>query len=101
MIVPFVNPQSFHIFGDHTKVFRKKGMMESIESQKDSGTDWHFLAVDSCRNYTAPLPGPPAIWIYRAIYTRTPSASDSGATSRRSAWGLIPSLISNFVRKIR
>ena len=38
MIVSFANPQSFHVFSDQTKVARKKGMMDSIEIQKDTGT---------------------------------------------------------------
>jgi hypothetical protein len=69
MIVPFINAQIFHIFGDHTKVFRKKGMMESIGIQKDTGTDRQILAMDTRPNYTAPLPHPPAMWKYRAIYS--------------------------------
>lgn len=72
MIVPFVNAQCFHIFGDQTKAVRKKGMMESIEIQKDSGTGWQLLAVDTRPNYTdtTPFPTPPAMWKYRAIYTK-------------------------------
>jgi hypothetical protein len=71
MFVSFANPQSFHVFSDQTKVARKKGM-ETVEIQKDTGTGWQFLAMDTRPNYTdtTPFPTPPAMWKYRAIYTK-------------------------------
>jgi hypothetical protein len=71
MIVLFINAQIFHIFGDQTKVARKKGMMESIEIQKDTGTGWQFLTMDTRHDYTdtTPFPTLPTMWKYRATYT--------------------------------
>lgn len=54
------------------QVIWKKGGMEAIEIQKDTGTGWQFLATEARPDYidTTPFPTPPAVWKYRAIYTK-------------------------------
>jgi len=63
---------SLRSLGGQVEVVWKKGMMEAVEIQKDTGTGWQFLAVDTRPNYTdtTPFPTPPAMWKYRAIYTK-------------------------------
>jgi len=53
------------------EVVWKKGMMEAVEIQKDSGTGGQLLAVDTRPNYTDtnPFPTPAANGKYRSIYT--------------------------------
>ena len=62
---------SLRTSGGQVEVVWKKGKMEAIEIQKDTGAGWQFLAMDTRPNYidTTPFPAPPAMWKYRAIYT--------------------------------
>ncbi len=62
---------SLRSIGGQVMVVWNKGMMEAVEIQKDTGSGWQFLAVDTRPDYTdtAPFPSPPAVWKYRAIYT--------------------------------
>jgi hypothetical protein len=46
-----------------------KGKADSIRIEKDSGSGWQFLAIDSIPHYTDKTPiTVPAIWKYRAMY---------------------------------
>ncbi len=67
-----VTPEiSLRTIGGKVEVVWNKGMMEAVEIQKDTGTGWQFLAVDTRPDYTDtnPFPTPAAKWKYRAIYT--------------------------------
>jgi hypothetical protein len=61
---------SLRTSGGQVEVVWKKGDQEAIEIQKDSGSGWQLLAIDTRPNYidTTPLPSTAAKWKYRAIY---------------------------------
>lgn len=63
---------SLRITGGQVVVVWNKGKQEGVEIQKDSGNGWEYLAADTRPNFTDPtaFPAPPAVWKYRAIYTR-------------------------------
>lgn len=62
---------SLRTSGDAVEVVWNKDGMEAVEIQKDSGSGWTFLAVDTRPNYTdtTPAPATASRWKYRAIYT--------------------------------
>jgi hypothetical protein len=61
---------SLRTIGDQIEILWKKQGMEAIEIQKDTGSGWQLLALDTRPNYidTTPFPTPAATWKYRAIY---------------------------------
>jgi len=64
-------PEISHRSADgQVEVVWKKGMMEAVDMQKDTGTGWQFLAIDTRPNHTDtnPFPAPAAKLKYRAIY---------------------------------
>ncbi len=68
-----LTPQiSLRASGGQVEVIWHKQGMEAVEIQKDSGSGWQFIAVDTRPNYidTTPFPSPAVKWKYRAIYTR-------------------------------
>ncbi|MCE2995252.1 MAG: hypothetical protein ACK5RG_14770 [Cyclobacteriaceae bacterium] len=55
--------------GRQVEVQWVKGKADSIRIEKDSGSGWQFLAIDSIPHYTDKTPiTVPAIWKYRAMY---------------------------------
>lgn len=55
--------------GRQVEVQWVKGNADSIRIEKDSGSGWQFLAIDSIPHYTDKTPiTQPATWKYRAMY---------------------------------